>query len=235
MIENQATINVGKNIVGLSNIIISDVDGNIFINNNNQITEGIKNSLAIYSDDGCNLISSGVKLIYKKEDSTLSVESLVSEKIKTETISSDGISTNRLVSENIDSEYVRINCLHIRDYSDCVKFSIKNWLGFESKKDNSKTPYKFKIFQNSNTKKESLGIVANDYSNELSKISLIIDDTKIYLKHVMNLSKVSIKSPVGKEGDSQGDIVFDGDYIFYCTNNYDGQTKIWKKLKVEDW
>ena len=37
---------------------------------------------------------------------------------------------------------------------------------------------------------------------------------------------------VGGSGDTQGDIAFDADYMYYCTANYDGSTNVWKKIAL---
>lgn len=37
-------------------------------------------------------------------------------------------------------------------------------------------------------------------------------------------------SSVGIDGNLQGDLAFSSDYIYYCTQNYDSSTNIWKRL-----
>lgn len=37
-------------------------------------------------------------------------------------------------------------------------------------------------------------------------------------------------SSVGIDGHLQGDLAFSSDYIYYCTQNYDSSTNIWKRL-----
>lgn len=41
---------------------------------------------------------------------------------------------------------------------------------------------------------------------------------------------MSPTSSVGLSGDIQGDLAFSSDYIYYCTQNYDSSTNIWKRL-----
>jgi len=41
---------------------------------------------------------------------------------------------------------------------------------------------------------------------------------------------VSPTSSVGISGDLQGDLAFSSDYIYYCTQNYDSSTNIWKRI-----
>ena len=40
----------------------------------------------------------------------------------------------------------------------------------------------------------------------------------------------TISTSVGASGDQQGDWCFDGDYVYYCFNDYDGSTDIWHRL-----
>lgn len=42
-------------------------------------------------------------------------------------------------------------------------------------------------------------------------------------------------SSLGDNGDTQGDIAFDDNYIYYCTANYDGSTVIWKRTALSTW
>lgn len=40
---------------------------------------------------------------------------------------------------------------------------------------------------------------------------------------------------VGASGDTEGDIAFDDDYMYYCTADYDGSTAIWKRTALSTW
>ena len=40
-------------------------------------------------------------------------------------------------------------------------------------------------------------------------------------------------TPMGVEGDTFGDVIWDKDYIYYCTLNYDGVSKIWRRVASE--
>ena len=234
MSDNLAKISIDKEIIGLGNIVISDIDGKIFINNTNQIDAGVKNSLAVYSSDGQSLTGSGLKCQWDRETGTLYIDSIESKKLSCPDISNENISSKKITAENIDTEYLRAEHLYVKDYADSLKFAVKNWLGFTSKDDNSITPFKIKNIFNPETEKETLGIITNDYLKGKTKVSLGIDDERIYFKNILNLKEDKIESAVGKEGDLKGDFVFDGENIYYCTKNYDGESSIWKRLKTED-
>ena len=40
---------------------------------------------------------------------------------------------------------------------------------------------------------------------------------------------------VGASGDTQGDIAFDDDYMYYCFGEYDGSSTIWKRTALTTW
>ena len=42
--------------------------------------------------------------------------------------------------------------------------------------------------------------------------------------------------PRGSEGDSFGDVIWDDSYLYYCVRDYDGATKIWRRVLADaDW
>lgn len=117
-------ISEGKELLGLSNIVVSEVDGKIYINSSLQIDKSIKGSLAIYSkDDSSLLIGSGADCIWNKDDKVLEVinvesRSITSEQLKTKLVLTDCIESTAIETDSIklnyaDAGYIKAECLKV--------------------------------------------------------------------------------------------------------------------------
>jgi hypothetical protein len=57
----------------------------------------------------------------------------------------------------------------------------------------------------------------------------------LYISSRLNIERATIDSSLGAPGDAMGDIALDENYLYYCIKYYDGESKIWKRTKLEDW
>lgn len=75
--NNKIVLKDGKELVGVSNIVISEIDNKIFINHSSQIGNSIQGSLAIYyQDETATIIGAGKDCIWDKDSSTLKVKKI---------------------------------------------------------------------------------------------------------------------------------------------------------------
>jgi hypothetical protein len=224
----------GKELIGFSNISISEIDNKIFINNTSQVEESIQGSLAMYVSDGTHLAGSGVHCTWDKGDFMLTVLNL-----KTGSLGSKEISSEKLISEDIKSKDILseaiVSSTIKTDYSLANKAAINNWLGFCSERVPGTFPFKLAIDVNPRTDKEVLLFTSNDYDTDV-KPSLImgIEDKRMYVNG-LNLLPKTISASVGEEGDLKGDLAVDENFLYICVNDFDGQSKIWKRSKLESW
>jgi hypothetical protein len=60
-------------------------------------------------------------------------------------------------------------------------------------------------------------------------VSQLTDDTGLLIQVGANVVPPPSTS-VGFDTDKEGDIAFDGEYFYYCVNDYDGESNIWKRV-----
>jgi len=219
----------GKELIGIANVILSEVDDKIYINNASSIESSIKGSLAVYYDDETSqLMGSGPKLIWNKDTNTLEVDTIssgtsMSDRVVTLVIETQAITTNAVNTQSVDS-----------DYSTSKKVAVENWFGFHSKIKPNNHPFKFLVKTRGD--KEILLITSNGYTDgPPPSILVAFEDDRIFLKGKTNIAPRTINSSLGEEGDYQGDVAIDEDFIYYCIKDYDGATKIWKRCALTDW
>jgi len=232
--SDQVFLKTGKELVGFSNIAISEFDNKIFINNTSQVEESIQGSLAFYANDGTHLAGSGVHCTWDKGDFMLTVlnletGSLISKEISAEKIIAEDIKSKDILSEAVVSSTIKA------DYSLVNKTAINNWLGFCSRQVPGTFPFKLAVDLNPRTNKEVLLFTSNDYDADV-KPSLImgIEDKRMYVNRLNLLSK-TINTSVGEDGDLKGDIAIDENFVYVCVNDFNGKSKIWKRSKLESW
>lgn len=239
--NNSVALKDGTELVGLTNIVISEADGKIFINNSAQIESGVKGSLVLYTKDGQLLSSSGLDCIWDNENKILKVKSLNSVSVETDLVNSDTVETTSLESETIgtkslSSDHIIVrNSLLINDYLETVKNSIKKWIGFESKLRDNEHPLKIKSYVNPSTNQETLCFITNEYSDTKSKVSVALDNDRLYLNNLLNIKEKTIETSYGSAGDVEGDIAVDKNYFYYCIGSFDGVSKIWRRCPLNDW
>jgi hypothetical protein len=230
--DNQIVIRDGIELVGISNIVVSEIDGKIFINNTNQIESGIKGSLGVYTQDGQELGSTGLQCVWNETSNTLEVYSLKAEQLALGYLKvSDLIDTRYIkVSDFVESRFVKVS-----EFIETPKLSVDNWFGFKSKVQENQHPFKIKIRVNPDTNTETLCFITNEYSNTTSKIAFALDDERVCINNYLNLKPKTVTTSEGCVGDASGDVAVDENYFYYCIKNFDGTSKIWRRCEMKEW
>jgi len=210
----------GKELLGVTGIVVSEVDNTIYINSSSIIENtSIEGALAIYDKDGePNLTGSGPDCYWDKSTSTLNI--------------------SHVSANYISTPVVKTGTLEVTNYQHSLKVSVKKWLGFESliKKENH--PFKIVVRINPKNKKEFLAVLVNDTVDSVSNksfMAIAFEDIRLYVNSIPNLAPKTIATSLGSPGDLKGDISIDENYFYYCINDHDGTSKIWKRLELNNW
>lgn len=225
--KNKIILKNGKEIVGVNNIVISELGQQIYINSSLQIEDNIAGALAVYSNDGAAcLIGTGNNLTWNYETSTLQAINITAKNASIESINSNIIKTERFESLSIRNS----------DYFETKKAAIEKWLGFNSLTVPDAHPFKISVSVNPKNKNEMLLFKSNDYNgNSKSSILMAFDNDRVYLNSITNITNKTITASLGQEGDIKGDISVDADFVYYCTQDFDGVSNIWKRCNLETW
>lgn len=194
----------GKLLVGLANIVLSEVDDIVYINSLLQVDDGISGALAFYKTDGQCLAGTSEGLTWDASAELLRVKNL-----ETTVLSPS--------------------------YCNATKVSISKWLGFPSKLTENQHPFRFCTRVDEHSNQEVLILVVNGYDDTSAKVSMKFDSTRVYIDNTLNIRNTTIMTSVGSENDKIGDVAIDENYIYYCHKNYDGESKIWKRVEMKDW
>jgi hypothetical protein len=146
------------------------------------------------------------------------------------------IQVGMVLAEKVNSEYVLTKIVNSEilinsNYIESQKLSAKKWIGFNSSKTPGTHPYR--LFLETKNSKERL-VIGSTHNNSTLKL-MIFDNERIYMNGTTNIQSKKIQSPIGTEGDIEGDISIDKNFVYYCTKNFDGVNKIWKRCPLTDW
>lgn len=217
--NNKIVLKEGTTLSGVNNIVISELDGTVFINNSVQVEGSIKGALSFYTEDGLSLSGSGPSLIWDKYE-----ELLESKNFKSTFISADSTKTISLETSK----------LIVSDFSKIFKLSVSKWIGFESKLHQGTHPYTLNV--NVLAGQETLCFLTNDYTTETTKkISLALDKDRFYIKTALNIRQRTIINSIGSVTDNVGDVAIDENYFYYCVGKFDGINKIWRRSQLTEW
>lgn len=265
--NNKIILKDGKELIGISNIVISEVDDSIYINNVSQVEVSIEGSLAFYSKDGVpSLIGSGVDCVWNKDDSVLEVLNVNSNRITSKTLSSEyveflNLTTDNIIAKSIDTEFnssktinskfikvesteigklfvsdIKTESVNVSNYAEVKKLAIDKWFGFISHTTEGTHPFKIALEVNPYTNKDALIFKSNDYGTGKNSTRLIaLEDQRVSLKGITNLSSRTIESSIGLPIDQKGDIAIDENFLYYCVKDYDGTSSIWKRCPLMGW
>ena len=65
---------------------------------------------------------------------------------------------------------------------------------------------------------------------------VILNRTNLQVQGRNGATLAAPSNPVGVEGDAFGDIIWDNNYLYYCVRNFDGVSKIWRRIAATtDW
>lgn len=242
-----------SSFVGLGNIVISEVDGTVYINTSSQISPSIKGSLSFYDEDNkTSLIGTGKNLIWNEGASRLETNALRSKDIEV-----DELKVKTLVSiKKIDAEELTCDFIKIDTYAEIKKIDATDlicksievddrfaseqiignkWIGFQSLVVPQTQPFKFQITLDDEGF-EVLILKTNDYNeNTESKAVIGFESQRVIIPEALNIMHRTIKTPQGTDKDKKGDIAIDENYIYVCINDYDGSKNIWKRSSLKEW
>jgi hypothetical protein len=84
--------------------------------------------------------------------------------------------------------------------------------------------------------KETLLLIANEYKEDtVPKVLMSFEDERVRFLTRPNIVSRTIQSSVGEKDDIKGDIAVDENFIYYCIQNFDGMSKIWKRSPMSHW
>ena len=223
-------------LIAVPPIVLTELDGNTYINSTNQIDLGVQGSLAVYKDDNQAITHTGTELMWNQETLCLTVGHIDTGNIKALDGTFSSLATNSINTEHahvekmLTTEIIESDILKNSDYLSSKKVAISDWLAFVNKDNN----YQFNI-----------GIIAGfgEYTEEIlcfddknHNMKLGFDTNRLYLCNTINIFEHrTIDDPVGCKNDKKRDICIDGSYLYQCIDNYDGESKIWKRIAFEGW
>jgi hypothetical protein len=236
---NKIFIKADTELIGVNNIVLSEVDNKIYISTSAIIQDSIEGSLAIYfSDDSKQIVGTGPKCVWNKDLLILELENVSAETIQSKILKSSKIDADYIKVEISESEHFKSNSINTEsiesDYATSKKIAVKNWLGFDSKIKQNSHPFKLLVHQIGD--KETLLLIANEYKEDtVPKVLMSFEDERVRFLTRPNIVSRTIQSSVGEKDDIKGDIAVDENFIYYCIQNFDGMSKIWKRSPMSHW
>jgi len=217
----------GKELIGVSSIIVSDIGDAIYINSSSIIADGTEGSLAFYNQDHTStLYSTGSKCIWNDAKKLLQVTNIDVDRLK---VSHD------ITSLNISSTNIDVDCLKVSNFHSSQKLAINRWFGFNSLIKPGTQPFKLSVSVNPKTKKEVLVFRTNEYDDNSKSILLELENNRVNFYGIVNIKHKTIETSTGSAGDVAGDMAVDLNFVYYCTQDFDGTSKIWKRINLVEW
>lgn len=235
--NNKIILKDGKEIIGVSNIVISEIDDKIYVNNISKIEDSIKGSFAVYYQDSSpSLTGSGNNCKWNDETSTLEVTHIQSTTLLTEYLTADFMKVATLETSNYISKKISCENAVVSDFLESEKICVDRWIGFKSNITPNTHPFKVSIGINPKDNKEVLLFKSKDYTDDVRPTTLMaFTEDRVCLREGVNLVSRHISSPLGTENDIAGDIAIDENFIYYCIKDFDGTSKIWKRCSLLEW
>jgi hypothetical protein len=182
-------------------------------------------------------VGTGPKCVWNKDLLILELENVIAETIQSKILKSSKIGADYIKVEIIESEHFKSNSINTEsiesDYATSKKIAVKNWLGFDSKIKQNSHPFKLLVHQIGD--KETLLLIANEYKDTVPKVLMSFEDERVRFLTRPNIVSRTIQSSVGEKDDIKGDIAVDENFIYYCIQNFDGMSKIWKRSPMSHW
>jgi uncharacterized secreted protein with C-terminal beta-propeller domain len=226
--------------VGVNNIAVSQIDDTVFISNATNIDLGTTSSFAIYGADGnTSIVSTGNACVWNEGKSRLEVIEIKTNNIYSENITTNHIKTDNIITTHLTTEYIHSRQIHSADifldgYFHAPKVSVGNWLGFRSKDDETHHCFRLQVKQDKSGA-NCLKVIASVNKNKPETEIIRLDTDRTSFLTTLNLKSNIVKSSVGVAGDKKGDVAIDENYFFYCTKNFNGVSKIWKRVELSSW
>jgi hypothetical protein len=227
-----------KEIKGLFNITVSQIDDILFLSNSIVPEPGAINTFALYADENGKIKSAGIGLTYNTETEILSAPSInghniASNNMYTEYLNvKESIQTNKLVSENIEVKTIIADSLILNNDPNQSKELYINYLNFLKK--DGKT--RFAAIHADYFKRDTLAFITEKDDGTVGCAIIIDSDQRVTIDQGrLNTRPKTITSAKGTNGDQTGDVIIDENYIYYCKKNYNGLDKIWVRAKLSEW
>jgi len=223
-------------LIAVPPIVLTELDGNTYINSTNQIDLGVQGSLAVYKDDNQAITHTGTELMWNQETLCLTVGNIKTRNIQASDGTFTSLATNNINTEHahvekvLTTEIIESDILKNSDYLSSKKVAISDWLAFVNKDNN----YQFNIGIGGGCGEYPEEILCFDDKNHSTKLGF--DSNRLYLCNTINIFEHrTIDDPVGCKNDKKRDICIDRSYLYQCIDNYDGESKIWKRIAFEGW
>jgi hypothetical protein len=227
-----------KEIKGLFNITVSQIDDILFLSNSIVPEPGAINTFALYADENGKIKSAGIGLTYNTETEILSAPSInghniASNNMYTEYLNvKETIQTNKLVSENIEVKTIIADSLILNNDPNQSKELYVNYLNFLKKDGTSR----FAAIHADYFNRHTLAFITEKDDGTMGCAIIIDSDQRVKIDQGrLNIKPRHISSAYGVRGDRVGDLVIDENYIYYCRKNFDGSSKIWARAKLSEW
>lgn len=223
-------------LIAVPPIVLTELDGNTYINSTNQIDLGVQGSLAVYKDDNQAITHTGTELMWNQETLCLTVGNINTRNIQASDGTFSSLATNNINTEHahvekmLTTEIIESDILKNSDYLSSKKVAISDWLAFVNKDNN----YQFNIGIGAGYGEYPEEILCFDDKNHIMKLGF--DTNRLYLCNTINIFEHrTIDDPVGYKQDLKGDVCIDDNYFYHCVANYNGEDKIWKRISFEGW
>jgi hypothetical protein len=223
-------------LIAVPPIVLTELDGNTYINSTNQIDLGVQGSLAVYKDDNQAITHTGTELMWNQETLCLTAGNINTGNIQASDGTFTSLATNSIntahahVEKMLTTEIIESDILKNSDYLSSKKVAVGDWLAFVDKDDN----YQFNIGIGAGCGEYPEEILCFDDKNHSMKLGF--DTNRLYLCNTINIFEHrTIDDPVGCKNDKKRDICVDGSYFYQCIDDYDGESKIWKRIAFEGW
>lgn len=242
-----------KSFVGLGNIVISDIDGTIYINTSSQIRPSVKGALSFYDKDNESvLVGTGKDLFWNVEDARLETSALTAIDIESKTLKVETHADIKEVNscsllcdflkikthveaEKINARDLSCDFLTVDDRLELDQLVSKKWIGFESLTREKTHPFKYQLTLDDGGA-DVLILKTNDYDEtSQSKAVIGFESQRVIIPEAFNMIHRTIETPQGTDKDKKGDIAIDETYIYVCVDDYDGSKHIWKKVRLTEW
>jgi len=227
-----------KEIKGLFNITVSQIDDILFLSNSTVPEPGAIDTFALYADENGKIKSAGIGLTYNNETEILSAPSITSHNIVSNNIHTEyltvreTVQANKVVSEIVETKTIVADSLILNNDPSKSKELYINYLNFLKKDGKTRFAAIHADYFNNHT----LAFITEKDDGTMGCAIIIDSDQRVKIEQGrLNIKPKPIPSAYGAKGDRAGDLVIDEDYIYYCKKNFNGSSKIWVRSKLEEW
>lgn len=211
--NNKIILQNGKELIGISNIVVSEIDDKIYINTSSQIEDSVIGSFAVYRrDSDPSLMGTGNSCTWDYTTSTLKVEN-----IDSSVVISKAINAADITSDNIVSEFLKANNLVSTNINSvCITTELLDTPSIIAKNINS-------------TYITSIGVEAETIkSTEYANFKKLGIDYWFGFRSKDRLDTHPFKIDVAKNPNNNKEM------LLFCTNDYDKDSKPSLLFGLED-